>query len=255
MKLFDTHAHLNNPILFENLDEVVQNAIENNVGKMICIGYDLKTSKQAIEIARKYPGIVYASVGIHPTECYNLDDLAEIEKLLTYPEVVALGEIGLDYYWDNIKPEVQKDFFKRQIVLAKKYHKIISIHSRDAIQDTYDILKESDIKEIKGIMHSYSGSLEMAQQFIGLGMYLSISGVITFKNAKKTREVVKEIDLKNILIETDCPYLTPQPYRGKTNYPQYTYYVAQEIALVKEIDISEVIETTYNNALEAFKLI
>lgn len=254
MKLFDTHTHLNNPILFENLEQVVQNALDNNVAKMLCIGYDLQTSKQAIEIAQQYPGIVYASVGIHPTECYDIKDLEEIEKLLVNQEVVAIGEIGLDYYWDNIKPEVQKEFFIKQIELAKKCNKIISIHSRDAIQDTYDILKESNIKEIKGIMHSYSGPLEMAQQFIDLGMYLSISGVITFKNARRLKEVVENIDLKHLLIETDCPYLTPEPYRGKTNYPQYTYYVAQEISKLKNIDISEVIKITYLNAMEAFRL-
>lgn len=257
MKLFDTHVHLNNPKLLSNLDEVIKNAQDNGVKKMVCIGYDIETSLKAIDIAQSYPGLVYASVGIHPTECLNTTDadLTRISNMLDEPCVVALGEIGLDYYWDTVEPKRQKEIFIKQIRIALKKQKPIIIHSREAISDTYEILKSEGIEKIGGIMHSYPSSVEMAKLFIDLNMYISLSGVVTFKNARKTKEVAQKIALKHLLLETDAPYLTPEPYRGKTNYPQYTYYVAKEIAKQKNISVEEVIETTYDNAMKLFKLL
>lgn len=254
--LFDTHVHLNSKPFIDDIDNVIKLIKENNVSKMVCIGYDLESSLTAIDLSYRYPGLIYAAIGYHPNDCNDLseEDLERLENMLDEPVVVALGEIGLDYHWDTVEPKVQKEFFIKQIRIAKKKNKPIIIHNRDATQDVFNILKKEDISSIGGIMHSYSSSLEMAQEFIKLNMMISISGVITFKNARKTREVVEKIALDKLLIETDCPYLTPEPYRGKTNYPHYTYYVAKKIAEIKNISIDEVIETTYKNAFKVFNL-
>lgn len=255
-KLFDTHTHINTKPFYDDIENVINNAKANNVGKMIAIGFDLDSSLKAIDLSYRYPGLVYAAIGIHPTELNDLTD-ADYERfinMLDEPCVVALGEIGLDYHWKNVEKAKQKEYFIKQIRLAKEKDLPILIHCREAIQDTYDILKAEDISSIKGVMHSYSGSIEMAREFIKLGMMISLSGVVTFKNAKSTKVVAKEVDLKNLLIETDCPYLTPVPYRGETNYPWYTTYVAQEIADLKEIDYDTVVQTTYDNAMKLFKI-
>ena len=254
--LFDTHVHLNDKRFLADIDNVVKKAMENGIKKMVCVGYDIASSLQAIDLAYRYNGLIYAAVGIHPNDCNGISekDWQRLETMLDEPCVVALGEIGLDYYWDSVKHDVQKEFFIRQINLAKKKNLPIIIHSRDALQDTFDILKSEDISSIGGIMHSYSGSAAMASEFVKLNMMISLSGVITFNNARQTKEVAQAIDLDRLLIETDCPYLTPMPYRGKTNYPEYTYYVAAEIAKQKCLEITEVMEKTYHSACEIFKI-
>lgn len=254
--LFDTHVHLNSKPFIDDIDNVVKLIKKNNVSKMICIGYDLQSSLAAIDLAYSYPNLIYAAIGYHPNDCKDLsdDDLERLENMMDEPVVVALGEIGLDYYWDSVEHNVQKEFFIKQIRIAKKKNKPIIIHNREATKDVYDILKKEDISKIGGVMHSYSSSPEMAKEFIKLNMMISISGVVTFKNNKKTQEVVKEIDLDHLLIETDCPYLTPEPFRGKTNYPHYTIYVAEKIAEIKDIDSKEVIDKTYNNAMKIFNI-
>lgn len=254
--LFDTHVHLNSKPFIDDIDNVVKLIKKNNVSKMICIGYDLQSSLAAIDLAYSYPNLIYAAIGYHPNDCKDLsdDDLERLENMMDEPVVVALGEIGLDYYWDSVEHDIQKEFFIKQIRIAKKKNKPIIIHNREATKDVYDILKNEDISNIGGVMHSYSSSPEMAKEFIKLNMMISISGVVTFKNNKKTQEVVKEIDLDHLLIETDCPYLTPEPFRGKTNYPHYTIYVAEKIAEIKDIDYKEVIEKTYNNAMKIFNI-
>lgn len=254
--LFDTHVHLNSKPFIDDIDNVVKLIKKNNVSKMICIGYDLKSSLAAIDLAYSYPNLIYAAIGYHPNDCKDLsdDDLERLENMMDEPVVVALGEIGLDYYWDSVEHDIQKEFFIKQIRIAKKKNKPIIIHNREATKDVYDILKNEDISNIGGVMHSYSSSPEMAKEFIKLNMMISISGVVTFKNNKKTQEVVKEIDLDHLLIETDCPYLTPEPFRGKTNYPHYTIYVAEKIAEIKDIDSKEVIDKTYNNAMKIFNI-
>lgn len=254
--LFDTHVHLNSKPFIDDIDNVVKLIKKNNVSKMICIGYDLQSSLAAIDLAYSYPNLIYAAIGYHPNDCKDLsdDDLERLENMMDEPVVVALGEIGLDYYWDSVEHDIQKEFFIKQIRIAKKKNKPIIIHNREATKDVYDILKNEDISNIGGVMHSYSSSPEMAKEFIKLNMMISISGVVTFKNNKKTQEVVKEIDLDHLLIETDCPYLTPEPFRGKTNYPHYTIYVAEKIAEIKDIDSKEVIDKTYNNAMKIFNI-
>lgn len=254
--LFDTHVHLNSKPFIDDIDNVVKLIKKNNVSKMICIGYDLQSSLAAIDLAYSYPNLIYAAIGYHPNDCKDLsdDDLERLENMMDEPVVVALGEIGLDYYWDSVEHDIQKEFFIKQIRIAKKKNKPIIIHNREATKDVYDILKNEDISNIGGVMHSYSSSPEMAKEFIKLNMMISISGIVTFKNNKKTQEVVKEIDLDHLLIETDCPYLTPEPFRGKTNYPHYTIYVAEKIAEIKDIDSKEVIDKTYNNAMKIFNI-
>lgn len=247
--LFDTHVHLNDPA-FSDYKKVIEEAINDGVKKMLVVGYDLESSKRAIEIAKEYP-FIYASIGIHPSEA-NKDykqDLKELDKLITN-KVVAIGEIGLDYHYDGFDKDKQKDLFIKQLEIAKKHNLPISIHSRDACNDTFSILKEYKDCYKKGVMHCYSYSLEMAYEFIKLNLYLGIGGVVTYKNAKEIKKVVENIDLNNIVLETDCPYLTPTPFRGKRNEPKFVKYVLNEISLIKNIEKIIVEEITYKNACD-----
>lgn len=248
--LFDTHVHLNDPIYKQDLEQVITNALNDNIKIMLVVGYDLETSKKAIELANQYP-FIYASVGIHPSESLTQydKDLKELETLIT-SKVIAIGEIGLDYHYDNIDKNKQKDLFIKQIKLASKYKLPIIIHSRDACLDTYNILKEYQKEYQKGIMHCYSYSLEMAHEFINLGFKLGIGGVLTYKNAKELKRVIENTSLEHLVLETDAPYLTPTPFRGKRNEPRYVKYVAQELAKIKNISISEIEQITTKNALE-----
>ena len=249
---FDTHVHLNSE-KYEDVEKVIADAIENGVSKMIVVGYDLETSQKAVEIASNFD-FVYAAVGIHPSEVKtaNLSDLEAIETMLADRKVVAIGEIGLDYHWDKDNKEYQKRFFVEQIKLASKYKLPLIIHSRDAAQDTFEVLKENKKYYEKGIMHCYSYSSEMAEKFISLGFKIAFGGALTFLNSKENKEVVKNIDLENLLIETDAPYLTPHPYRGKTNEPKYIYLVVEEMAKIKNIDKEKIAKITYDNACKVF---
>jgi len=252
---FDTHVHLNSE-QYTNIDKIINDALNNNVKKMVVIGYDLQTSIKAIEIASRYD-FLYASVGIHPSEIKKMkeNDLIELEKLLSNKKVVALGEIGLDYHWDKDNKEEQKEMFAKQIKLANKYDLPIIIHSREAGNDTYQVLKENKKNYKKGIMHCYSYSLDLAKEFIKLDIMLAFGGTLTFLNSKQNKEVVKEIDLKHLLIETDAPYLTPHPYRGKQNEPKYISLVVKEIAKLKNMSEEEVARITYDNACNLFGII
>ena len=249
---FDTHVHLNSE-QYENVEEIINRALDSKVNKMIVIGYDLETSIKAIEIASKY-NFIYAAVGIHPSEIKKMkeNDLISLENLLTNSKVVALGEIGLDYYWDKDNKEEQKEIFIEQLKLANKYNLPIIIHSREAAQDTYEVLKENKKYYEKGIMHCYSYSLDLAKEFIKLDLLLAFGGALTFLNAKQNKEVVKEIDIKHLLIETDAPYLTPHPFRGKRNEPKYINLVVKEMANLKNMSEEEVASITYNNACNIF---
>ena len=249
---FDTHVHLNSE-QYSNVEEIINNALNNNVKKMVVVGYDLKSSIKAVSIANEYD-FVYAAVGVHPSEIrkMNEDDFEKIEKLLTNKKVVAIGEIGLDYYWDKDNKEKQKEIFIKQIKLANKYNLPIVIHSRDAALDTYEILKENKKYYEKGIMHCYSYSLDLAKEFIKLNFYLAFGGALTFLNAKQNKEVVKEIDIEYLLIETDAPYLTPHPFRGKQNEPKYISLVVKEMSNLKNISEEEIACVTYNNACNLF---
>ena len=248
----DTHSHLFDSAFDNDREEVINECLNQNVKKLIVVGFDKETNKLALELSSKYD-FLFPTVGLHPTELddYSDDFFVYLENLIKERKVVGIGECGLDYYWDDSKKELQKEVFKKQIELSLKYDKPLIIHSRDAIGDTLEVLKSVN-KPLKGVMHGYSGSLEMAREFVKLGLKIGIGGVLTFKNAKAIKEVVKELDLSNFVLETDCPYLTPTPYRGKRNAPYYIPLIAAEMASIKDIDIKEVEDATTKNANELF---
>lgn len=249
---FDTHCHLNSSQMIEDCEMYIKKALEANVTHLCVVGYSLSGSKKAVEIASRYENI-YAVVGVGPEDCLDTDEneFNEIEALLSHPKVVAVGETGLDYHWDTVPREKQKVVFTRFIRMANKHGLPVVIHSRDAIMDTYDILKE---EKAHGIMHCYSGSAQMAKEFVKIGFKISLAGPVTFKNARVPKEVAKEINLDDLLIETDSPYLTPHPYRGKPNDPSYVPLVAKEIADIKGISVEEVAHATMQNAKEVFNI-
>lgn len=249
--IIDTHMHIFDE-RYENQEETIKLALENNVKKMIVVGFDKESSLKALELSKKYD-FIYLSVGLHPSEVKKEEDkeLIWLKDILNNEKVISIGEIGLDYYWDKTFKEEQKHYFKKQIELAKEYNLPIIVHCRDAVQDCFDILKDSNVK---GVMHCYSGSLEMAKEFIKRGYYLGIGGVVTFKNAVEIKRVVEEIDINFLLSETDSPYLTPVPFRGKLNQPAYTKYVVEEIAKIKNLPMEKVEETLEENTKRLFNI-
>ena len=244
----DTHVHLNSKQLESHLEEVIQDAFLKQVTTMIVVGYDLETSQKAILLAHQYDWC-YAAVGFHPTEIkdYTDDEYQILEEMLQDEKVVALGEVGYDLHWDTTTVEEQEGAFVRQIELAKKYHLPLMIHSRDAHQITFDTLKKHHAEEIGGIMHSYSGSVELAKEYIKMNFSFGISGPVTFKNGKNMKEVVEQIDIQYLVSETDSPYLTPHPYRGTENGPQYIPLIVEEMAKIKQISVEEMALAIRNN--------
>ena len=251
--MIDTHSHIN-MIKSKSSDEIVQNAIFSGVDRIIVPSAHPQDIEDVMSLIDKYDN-VYGMLGIHPTECQNwTDDLTD--KIIEYSKhkkIVAIGEIGLDYYWDKSNVEAQKEIFIKQIKLTNNLNLPIAIHDRDAHKDTFDILKEYN-KNSTVIMHCFSGSVELARECIKEGWYIALGGVVTFKNAVKTKEVAKEIPLEYLLLETDAPYLTPVPYRGEENQPAYVKYVAEEIAKIKEISVDEVDKITTENTIKVFNL-
>lgn len=250
MKIIDTHTHIYDERFEEDFDTVMKN-IEEQMEGIVSIGFDPESSKKSIELANKY-SFVHAVIGVHPVDIkkYNDEVEKELEKLaFTEKKVVAIGEIGLDYHWMEDPEEVQKEGFRKQIELAERVKLPIVIHTREALQDTLDILRE--YKNVGGILHCYPGSYEAAKPFLDR-YYIGVGGTVTFKNNRKTKELVKELSLDKIVLETDCPYLTPVPFRGKRNEPVYTKYVAEEIARIKEISVEEVINITTENAKKIY---
>ncbi|HDX9590258.1 TPA: TatD family hydrolase [Bacillus pseudomycoides] len=251
--LFDTHSHLNAEQFKEDLQEVITRMKEVGVSYTVVVGFDEMTIKKAIELAETYD-FIYAAVGWHPVDAIDMTEehLKWLEELAAHPKVVALGEMGLDYHWDKSPKEVQKEVFRKQIKLARKVNLPIIIHNRDATQDIVDILKEENASEVGGIMHCFSGSVEVAKQCVEMNFLISLGGPVTFKNAKKPKEVAMEIPMEQLLIETDCPYLTPHPFRGKRNEPSYVKLVAEEIAKLKGLSYEEVAVKTTENAKKLF---
>ncbi|UXC32590.1 TatD family hydrolase [Bacillus safensis] len=253
--LFDTHAHLNAEQYNEDLEQVIERAKSEKVEKIVVVGFDRPTITRAMELIEEYD-FIYAAIGWHPVDAIDMtdEDLAWIKDLSQHEKVVAIGEMGLDYYWDKSPKDVQKEVFRRQIALAKEVNLPIVIHNRDATEDVVTILKEEGAAEVGGIMHCFTGSLETAKVCMDMNFYISFGGPVTFKNAKKPKEVVKEIPSNRLLIETDCPYLTPVPFRGKRNEPSYVKYIAEQIAELREISFEELAELTTKNAKKVFRI-
>ena len=249
--LIDSHCHVLSSE-YDNVDEIIKDSINSGVEKIIVNGYDLKTSKEAVELANKYDR-VYAAVGIGPSNVTDVNDETYdiISKLAKESKVVAIGEVGLDYYWTTENKEMQLKVFKTMLKIAKTNNLPVIVHCRKSFLDTYNLLKESDLT---GIIHCYSGSVDMAKRFIKLGFLLGIGGVITFKNAKSLKDVVKAIDINNFSLETDSPYLSPEPYRGKPNTPKNVKLVATDIANIKQVNLDEVIRVTGRSVCSKFDL-
>lgn len=253
--LIDTHAHLQDEELQKDLAKVLERAKTNGLEKIICVGFDLPSSQQALNIARKHKE-VYAAVGIHPHDAESLDNKA-LEKIYTMakdPRVVAIGEIGLDYYRDLSPRDQQRRAFLEQIKLAQELGKPIVIHDRDAHEEVMEIIKSEKAGKNLGIMHCYSGSLPMAAELIKLGFYISFAGPLTFKNARKAQEVAAKIPMDKILVETDCPYLTPEPWRGKLNEPANVKYVAQKLGELRGKGEEEIAYLTNLNAKKVYRI-
>ena len=249
MEFFDTHTHLNDKALAGQVDEVLARAADEDVRQMAVVGYDWKSSLYAVHLAEKYPQLVPV-VGIHPHDADTLDDnmFQKLGDLAALPIVKAIGEIGLDYYRDLTPRDIQKKAFLRQIDLARQLKKPIVIHDRDAHGDTMAILQKEMHGLVGAIMHCYSGSWEMAKECLKLDMEISFAGPVTFHNAHQLAEVAAKVPLEHLLIETDCPYLSPQPYRGKTNEPARVVLVAEKIAQLRQMSLYDVGEITTKNA-------
>lgn len=251
----DTHVHLNADQYEEDLQEVINRALEADVKKMVVIGFDRITIERAMKLVEEY-SFLYAVVGWHPVDAIDCteEDLKWIEELAGHEKVVGIGEMGLDYHWDKSPKDVQQALFRQQIRLAQKVNLPIIIHNRDATEDVIRILQEEEAHLTGGIMHCYGGSVETAKQCIEMNFMISLGGPVTFKNAKKPKEVAREIPLEYLLIETDAPYLAPHPHRGKRNEPALVTLVAEEIANLKGITVEEVAEATTKNAEKFFKI-
>ncbi|MBN2605489.1 MAG: TatD family hydrolase [Bacilli bacterium] len=251
--LVDTHVHLNSHKFKDNLDEVIQRARKNDVEAMIVVGYDKETNQKAIEITEQY-SFIFATVGFHPTEAKNVtnNDFELLSKQLEHKKVVGVGECGLDFYWDKENIEKQIEVFQRQIELSLAINKPLIIHMRDASEATYNVLSEYD--RLKGIMHCYSGSPEMAEMFIKLGLHISLGGPVTFHNGVKPKEVAVMVPIDRLLVETDSPYLSPHPFRGKTNEPSRVKLIAEEIARLRGMSYNELAMKTTNNAYKLFNI-
>ena len=248
--IFDTHAHYEDPVFEESLDSLVSDMKNAGVGGIITCGCDKESSLKALALAEKYD-IVYTAVGIHPGSVDNGTTVEDIKKLAKHPKCVAIGEIGLDYYWRQDNKELQHEILKGQLELANELNLPVLFHDRDAHADTLEILKEY---KPKGVVHAFSGSVEMAREVIKLGLYIGVGGVLTFNNARALPNVVADTDISKILLETDAPYLAPVPFRGKTNHSDYLHFVAEKMAEIKGITKDEVLTETFNNAKNLFKI-
>ena len=246
--LIDTHSHIDMPDFETDLASIINNATKAEVKRIVIPSVDANSFEKILCLCNKYEN-VYCALGIHPSEAHNAkdEDFEKIIKLSESKKVIAIGECGLDYYWDKTFIEEQKAVFLKQIKIANSLKKALIVHDREAHKDTFDILCQN-VKDIPVVMHCFSGSLEFANECIKKGFYIALGGVVTFKNAKKAHEVAKSIPLEYLLLETDAPYLTPEPYRGKRNEPAYVKIVAQKIAELRECSFEEVTEATTQNA-------
>lgn len=253
MDLFESHAHLEHKKYKNELDKIIHRAKEVGVKYIVNVGSNLSSSYRSLTLSQTYSEI-YATVGIHPHEASEFDNssLQVLKDLAKADKVVAIGEIGLDYYYEHSPRDIQKKALRAQLTLAKSVGLPVVIHNREADQDILNILKNSKIEEIGGVLHCFSSDITMAKACLDLGLYLGFGGVITFKKAKQLRQVVQQLPLSRILLETDCPYLSPHPLRGKRNEPAYLKFIAQKIGEIKGISLEEVVETTTANACKFY---
>lgn len=254
--IFDSHAHVDDMAFNDDREDVINHAFAGGVTRILNPGADIESSLRAIDVAEKHPGI-YAAVGVHPHDAKDVpaNYLDLLKDMTKSPKVVAIGEIGLDYHYDHSPRDVQKKVFVEQIALAKQLALPIIIHDRESHGDILDIIKQENAGVNGGVLHCFSGSAEFAMECIRLGFHISIAGPITFKNSKKTAEVVERIPLDRLLIETDCPYLAPEPYRGKRNEPLFVKYTAARIAEIRGVSVDEICRITCENAINLFNII
>ncbi|GAK09969.1 TatD family hydrolase [Geomicrobium sp. JCM 19038] len=255
VELFDTHVHLNVEQFDEDLEEVIERAKEAGVKWMNVVGFDRETITKAMNLIDRYE-FMYATIGWHPVDSVDMkrEDLEWIESLATHDKVVAIGETGLDYHWDKSPADVQKRVFKDQIDLHKRVNLPLVIHGRDAQEDIATLLEEEGVGEAGGIMHCFSGDVATAERCLAQGMHISFGGPVTFKNAKLPKEVAKIVPLDRLLIETDCPFLSPHPYRGKRNEPARVRIIAEQLAELKGLTLEELSEITTENAKRLFRI-
>jgi TatD DNase family protein len=254
LKLFDTHAHLNDDAFDSDREAVIESLAEYGVCRVIDVACDVRTVDKTLDLLEKYP-FIYGTAGMHPHDAQAMDNslMDKLRKVLSHKKMLALGEIGLDYHYDFSPREVQRRWFAEQLELARELDMPVTLHIREAFGDCMDILKAHK-NGLRGVMHCYSGSVETAYECLDLGLAFSFGGAVTFKNAKKPIEVIEKLPLESILLETDCPYMTPVPYRGKRNDPSFIGLVAERIAEVKGMSVEELSEVTFNNANRVFEI-
>ncbi|MEI7474919.1 MAG: TatD family hydrolase [bacterium] len=253
IRLIDTHAHLDFEDLSKNLDEIIKNCEINGIERVIIPGVTIKDTYKIIELIDKYD-FLYGAVGLHPSDAKDWDDNSyeTLKEYAKHDKVIAIGETGLDYYWDKTFNEQQQFVFKEHIRLSKELKLPLIVHDREAHGDVLKIIKETNAKEIGGVMHCFSGSAEFALECIKENFYIALGGPVTFKNAKQPKEVAKIIPIDKLVLETDSPFLAPQPFRGKTNDPSKVRLVAEEIADLRGITLKELSESTFNNSIKLF---
>ncbi len=251
--IFETHAHYDDPAFDRDRDRLLALLKDEGIAPIVNIGASIETTKSTVELAHRYDH-VYAAIGVHPSDCGDLteNDIEWLKDLSSDEKVVAIGEIGLDYHYDEPDREIQKKWFIRQLELAGDTSLPIVVHSRDAAQDTYEIIK--DFRGLRGVIHCFSYSAELAREYVKMGYYIGVGGVVTFKNGRKLHEVVKEIPLESIVVETDAPYLSPEPYRGRRNSSAFIPYIIERIADLKNVSYETVERALYDNAADLYKV-
>lgn len=255
-KIFETHAHYEDKAFDADRDELIKSLPAGDIEYVVNVGSNMDTCRKIAKMAKDYD-FLYGALGIHPSDIRGVtdEDLKWIEDETSANErILAIGEIGLDYYWDKDNKPEQKDFFERQIMIARRLNKPIIVHSRDAALDTYEVMKASKASECGGVVHCFSYPVEEARKYVDMGFYIGIGGVVTFKNSHKLKEVVQYLPLESILLETDCPYMAPEPYRGKRNSSLYIPEIAKVIADLKGISYDEVVNVTNANAKRMYKI-
>ena len=253
--IFETHAHYDDEAFDTDRDELLSSMNENGIGIIVNATSSKKTVEQSLELCKKYP-FIYTTIGVHPSDCDEMDEdeLLWLKEQCSYDKAVAVGEIGLDYHYDEPPKDVQKKWFEAQLQMAREVKLPVIIHSRDAAKDTLDIMKSMKAEEIGGDIHCFSYSVEIAREYLNMGFFIGVGGVITFKNGRKLREVVEYAPIEQIVIETDSPYLAPEPYRGKRNSSLYLPYVVEKIAEIKGLTPDEVMNITTSNAKRLYKM-